>query len=451
MRLTIIHPCIGRREGQRYMRGWQMEPLPAALIAGLTPNDVDIRFYDDRMEKIPFEEPTDLVALSVETYTARRSYQIASEFRRRGIPVVMGGFHATLCPEEVAEYAESVVVGEAESSWSRVIDDYRSRTPEKFYRQNSRPALTGLKYDRRIFEGKRYLPIGLVEAGRGCHFTCEFCAIQSVFSNSHVRRPIGDVISELKELRKRNRGVFFVDDNFASNIPAAKEFLRELFPLKLKWVTQMSIDAAHDEEFLDLLSRSGCQGVLIGFESTNTENLRSMNKSFATGQGGFEPALEKLKKYKIRVYATFVFGYDHDTPKTFDETLDFALRHKFYIAAFNHLTPFPGTPLMSRLKRENRILSETWWMDESYTYNVIPFQPKNMTPDELQSRCVETRRKFYSIPNIFRRSVDPVNRSNAFMFSQFFPINFMHLKEVSIRNFYPLGDETWSEPLLKAQ
>src|SRR6202795_3291185 len=147
MRLTLVHPCIGRRKGQPYIRTWQMEPLAPATLAGLTPRDRDteIRFYDDRTESIPFEEPTDLVAISVETYTAKRSYQIASEYRRRGVPVVMGGFHATLCPDEVARYAEAVVCGEAEILWPRVIDDARHGKLEKFYRQSGRPSLADLK------------------------------------------------------------------------------------------------------------------------------------------------------------------------------------------------------------------------------------------------------------------------------------------------------------------
>src|SRR5689334_19284987 len=125
-RLTIVHPCVGRFPGmKRYIRTWRMEPLPAALIAALAPPDVEKRFYDDRLETIPFDEPTDLVAISVETYTAKRAYQIASEYRRRGVPVVMGGFHAMLCPDEVAEYADSVVVGEAEGVWPEVMDDFR--------------------------------------------------------------------------------------------------------------------------------------------------------------------------------------------------------------------------------------------------------------------------------------------------------------------------------------
>jgi len=123
--LTLVHPCIGRRVGQRYMRTWQMEPLPMAVIAAHTPRGVDIAFYDDRMEAIPYDRPTDLVALSVETYTAKRAYQIASEYRRRGVPVVMGGFHAKLCPDEVGRYADAVVIGECEGLWPRVVDDFR--------------------------------------------------------------------------------------------------------------------------------------------------------------------------------------------------------------------------------------------------------------------------------------------------------------------------------------
>ncbi|MEY2429451.1 MAG: hypothetical protein QOJ40_2336, partial [Verrucomicrobiota bacterium] len=151
MKLTIIHPCIGRKPGQKYIRTWQMESLPAATLAGLTPKDVEVRFYDDRMETIPFDEAADLVAISIETYTARRAYQIATEYRKRRVPVVMGGFHATLCPEEVALYAEAVVCGEAEQVWPRVIDDARHLRLEKFYRQTGRTSLKGLKPDRSIF------------------------------------------------------------------------------------------------------------------------------------------------------------------------------------------------------------------------------------------------------------------------------------------------------------
>ena len=450
MRLTIVHPCIGRRPGQKYIRTWQMEPLPAATLAGLTPKDIEVRFYDDRMETIPFDEPADLVAISVETYTARRAYQIASEYRRRGVPVVMGGFHAMLCPEEVARYAESVVVGEAEDVWPRVIDDARHGALDKFYRATQRPSLSELKPDRSIFRGKNYLPIGLVEAGRGCHFKCEFCAVQTVFNSTQTRRPIDRILAELEPLKHEKKLFFFVDDNITSNIEQAKEFFRALIPLRIRWVSQSSINAAHDDEFLELLTRSGCQGVLIGFESLNAANLKGMNKSFNTMRGGFERALENLRRHRIRIYGTFIFGYDGDTPESFRETVAFAKEHAFYIAAFNHLTPFPGTPLYARLQSEGRLLYDAWWLDERYSYNRIPFQPRGMPPELLQQNCVGARRAFYSWRSIIQRSFDAVNRSDAFMWRNFFLINALHRADVSLRDHYPLGDESWHGQLLMA-
>lgn len=450
MRLTIIHPCIGRRRGERYIRTWQMEPLPAAAIAGLTPPGVEVRFYDDRMERIPFDEPTDVVAISVETYTAKRAYQIASEYRRRGVPVIMGGFHATLCPEEVAHFAEAVVVGEAEAVWAQVLADAERGTLQPYYRGEQRPSLRGLRPDRTIFKGKRYLPIGLVEAGRGCHFRCDFCAVQTVFHHSQTRRPADEILEEIAGLRDK-RLIFFVDDNITSNMAEAKAFFRELARLKVHWVSQASINAAYDEEFLELIAASGCEGVLIGFESLNPENLRKMNKGFNMMKGGFEGALANLRRHRIRLYITFVFGYDEDTPESFAPTVDFALAHKFYIASFNHLTPFPGTPLYARLEQEGRLRYDAWWLDARYRYNEIPFEPAKMTPAQLQAGCLAARRAFYSHRSIWRRGLDEVNRSSAKMWWHYYGINYLFRAEVGQRDGYPLGDESWQGELIPAR
>ncbi len=221
-----------------------MEPLPVAVLSALTPEDVEQRFHDDRLEPIPYDEPTDLVAISTEVYTAKRAYQIASEYRRRGIPVVMGGFHATLFPKEVQRYAESVVLGEAEDLWAKVIDDYRSGTPRKVYRSEARPSLERSTPDRNIYNGKRYLPIGLVEAGRGCKFSCEFCAIQSFFHSSHCRRPAGQIVQEIQKIRDRSKLIFFVDDNLGADRTAARELLEALIPQNIRWVSEASINTA---------------------------------------------------------------------------------------------------------------------------------------------------------------------------------------------------------------
>ena len=452
MKLTLVHPCIGRRaHDRRYIKSWQMEPLAPAVLAHLTPPDIEVRFHDDRLEAIPFDEPTDLVALSIETYTARRSYQIASEYRRRGVPVVLGGFHATLCPDEASRYAEAVVVGEAEEQWPRLLDDFRAGRMQRLYRSDVRPALTEAVPDRRIFRGKRYLPIALVEAGRGCHFRCDFCAIQTAYDATQVRRPVASIVDELRRLRATGKEFFFfVDDNITSNLEEAKELYRALIPLRIRWVSQGSINAAHDEEFLELIVRSGCEGLLVGFESLHEANLRAMNKAWNGAHGGMEQALANLRRHCIRLYATFVFGYDEDTPRTFLDTVAFAKRHAFYIAAFNHLTPFPGTPVYAHLAEQGRLRYDEWWMDPGYAYNEIPFRPARMEAHELARHCLEARASFFSLPSILRRFADPVNRANFLMARHFPLINLLIRREVHQRDRLPLGDEGYVGELLPA-
>jgi hypothetical protein len=425
MRLTLVHPAVGRQPGVNYMRTWQMEPLPIALLAALTPSDVEISFHDDRMEPIPFDRPADLVAIPVETYTAKRAYQIASEYRRRGVPVVMGGFHATLMTARCGRL-------------------------KPIYRSNSQPDLGQVRYDRTLFRGRRYLRLGLIETGRGCRFPCEFCAVQTFFQRTARHRPIDAIVSEIAALKAEKSLFFFVDDNFAADLGFAGELAEALAPLGVRWVTQMSINAAHDEGFLAKLAASGCAGVLIGFESLDEKVLRNMRKTFNTMRSGFAGALANLRRHGIRVYGTFVFGYDGERADSFDEAAEFAIDHRFYLAAFNHLTPFPGTPLFERLKREGRLIYDRWWLDERYGYNGIPFQPLAGAPDDIRTGCLRARRKFYSWASMARRAIDPVNRADAFMFRNFFVINGMHRVEVAKRDHFPLGDPTWNGTLLKA-
>jgi radical SAM superfamily enzyme YgiQ (UPF0313 family) len=449
-RLTIVHPCVGRTVGmKRYIRTWKMEPLPAAMIAALIPRDVEKRFYDDRLEAIPYDEPTDLVAISVETYTARRAYQIASEYRSRGVPVVMGGFHATLCPEEVKQYCESIVLAEAETLLPELIDDYRHGRPRKVYQSTARPALT-VSPDRSIFRGKRYLPIRLVEFARGCRFKCDFCAIQSYYGATHNHRPVDRVIAEIRQVRRWGQMIFFIDDNITSSLDEAKELMRALIPLKVRWVSQSAINVAHDEEALELMKRSGCQGVLVGFESLDPNSLRQMNKGFNMVGGGAPRAMATFRRHGLRIYGTFVFGYDHDTAETFNTTVEFAKQQGMFIAAFNHITPFPGTPLYERMQAEGRLLYDAWWLDDRYRYNMIPFQPKQMSPRELADHCVAARRSFYSYSSIFRRAATRTNLQSPFMLLNFLAINAMHQWDIEGRNGLPLGDKNWHGSLIKA-
>ena len=449
-RLTMVHPCVGRRRGMRgYIRTWQMEPLPVATLAALCPPDIERRFYDDRLESIPFDEPCDLVAMSVETYTARRAYQIASEYRRRGVPVVMGGFHATLCPDEVGRYADSVVIGEAEALFPQVIEDWRHGRGQWVYRSPQRPRSLHIMPDRSLFVGKRYLPISLVETARGCAFSCEFCAITAAFKATQNRAPIERVIEELRRLKRPRRLFFFVDDNIVSNLAGAKELFRALIGEGIRWVGQASSNVAWDEECLDLMKRSGCQGVLIGFESLDPEQLAQMNKSWNLARGGPAGALANLRRHGLRVYGTFIFGYDHDTEASFDQAVDFARDQGMFIAAFNHLTPFPGTPLYTRLEAAGKLRFPAWWLDADYRYGMAPFTPERLSPQRLEQLCTAARRRFYGWPSIFSRARHKIHWQDPWMLMNFLVINAMHRSDVVGRNRLPLGDEAWNGTLLE--
>jgi radical SAM superfamily enzyme YgiQ (UPF0313 family) len=215
-------------------------------------------------------------------------------------------------------------------------------------------------------------------------------------------------------------------------------------------VSQCSIEAAHDEELLDLMKASGCKGLLIGLETLEEQNLKVMSKGFNALGGGFARAMENLRRRSIGVYGTFVFGYDHDDASTFQSAVEFAVANGFYLAAFAHLMPLPGTALYDRLGREGRLLYDKWWLDPSYTFNKVAFRPAKMTPDELRHRCLDARRAFYSWSSILRRGFSKTNRTDGLMWRTFFPLNLMHRAEIPKRDGHPLGDLAWQGQLLEA-
>jgi radical SAM superfamily enzyme YgiQ (UPF0313 family) len=409
MILTLIYPSVGRKENTPYVRAWQMEPLSMALLASLTPPEIEVRFYDDRLEDIPFDEPTDLVAISVETFTALRAYKIAREFRSRGVPVVMGGYHATLLPDEVAAEADAVVVGDAEPIWAGMLDDARHRRLERRYDGQGRRALRGLRPRRDVFAGKRYQKITLVEFARGCHFQCDFCSITAFHGASQNHRPADEVAAEMAATGSRR--FFIVDDNIVSQPARARELCRALLPLDVHWVGQASIHIARDHELLALLAKSGCLGVLIGMESLDPANLRDMGKGWNLAGGDYAESLRRFRDHGLAVYGTFVFGYDHDDRRLVKRSVEFAREQKLFLAAFNQLVPFPGTPLYGRLEREGRLLKPRWWLDPDSRVGDVSFRPKKLEPRELEELCLESRREFYNWGSICERLCD--RRANA--------------------------------------
>ncbi len=452
LKLLLVHPCVGRHPGQqKYIRTWKMQPLPPAQVSAIAKKamgkHVEVSFQDDRFEPIDTSAPADLVCMSVETYTARRCYQIASAYRERNVPVVMGGFHASLCPEEVQRFAESVVVGEAEVTFPQLLDDFQSGKPQRIYSSGERPEFR-IKPDRSIYGNRPYLKIGLIEYSRGCRFTCDFCAISSVFKASHTHSDVGQVIEELEEVHRPGELIFFIDDNFASDPDSAMQLCDALKGRGVRWVSQASSTVAWNPDLLDAMRESGCQGVLIGLESLDESALLQMRKGFNLRHGGHSETLARLREARLRVYGTFIFGYDSDTPEVFDRTVDFAISQGLFIAAFNHITPFPGTPLYARLQSEQRLRYDSWWLDQNYRYNEIPFHPAGMDPESLELGCLAARRQFYSLKGIRSRFWNNSNnRLGTRMAFNYWLINLMHQRDVVGRSGLPLGDMNDPTPL----
>lgn len=434
MKVTFIRPNLSARRSID-----ALEPLCFAILKGLTPPDVETVLHDERLEDIPFDEPTDLVALTVETYTARRAYQIADEYRKRGVKVVLGGYHPTFLPEEGLEHADAVVKGDAEGVWERVLADTQARRLSGIYTAEKLHPLNGLSFDRSIYAGKKYGPMRMVQYGRGCKWNCDFCSIRAFYGTSLRQRPVQEVVAELEAINPRH--VFLVDDNIFVDIARAKELFRALTPLKLQWSTQVSIDVAKDDELVDLMAASGCTVITIGFESLDERSLLQMGKHWNTRFGGYDAAIARLRDAGIMIYGTFLVGYDHDTTASFDAAVEFSQRHRFMLANFNPLTPMPGTPLLDRLRAEGRLIWDKWWLAPEYRYGHATFNPKGMTADELTEGCFEARKKFYAPLSIAKRMLDhKTNARSLHRVGLHLAANFISRREILAKQGLGLGE-----------
>lgn len=403
MNIALIRPCIGRPRPGEFEKG-AIEPLTLAVLAALTPPDVRVRMHDDRVEPIPFDEPTDLAAITVETFTARRAYQIAAEYRRRGVPTVCGGMHPSLHPQEAARHFDAVVTGDAEGVWAQLLADARAGRLQPRYDALPAPPQGGLLPRRDIFSGKRYLPLSLVQFSRGCPHACTFCAPAVYFNRRQLFRAIDDVVREIAEQKLST--VMFVDDNLTAVRPAASELFAAIKPLRIRWASQGGLDMAEDPKFMDLMMRSGCAGHLVGIESTDPAALASMNKVRNLGVN-YDRRLEVFRDFGMQLWAAFTVGHDTDTPESIARLCDWAIEKRFAFAAFNLLMPYPATPFYRQLERERRLLFDgAWWNHPDYRYNHAAFRPARMSPDALTRACFDAWDRFYSWRGILKRLRD---------------------------------------------
>ena len=433
-RLTLLRPNMGN-----YRSTDGLPPLSMSILAARTPKDIEITFYDDKIEVIPEDDRPDLVAMTVETFTARRAYDLASRYRALGVPVVMGGYQPTFLPEEALLHADAIVIGDAEGSWEQLLSDFRKGTLQRTYTGGNSRSLKDFVLDRSIFTGKRYMPVEPIQYGRGCRFACDFCSIRTFYKDDIRARTAQSVAEELKQLNTKKL-IFFVDDNLYNSKSALNELLEAIQPLKLRWSCQISIDVAKDERQLDRMAEAGCVFALVGFESLSTINLKQMGKPWNRVAGDYLSVVKKFHERGMAVYGTFVFGYDGDTVETIQDSLDFAMEAKLEIANFNPLTPTPGSPLYERLKQDKRLLSPQWWLDPNYRYGDPIFVPKSMSPDEFSRTCFEVKKSFYSWKSIVHRVLGSNTRFDCFRTGIVGLANVVSRREIMRKQYRALGE-----------
>ena len=429
-KITFIRPNLSGLQSKD-----AMQPLAFAVLAALTPKDIELELYDEKVEKIPLNLNTDFIAMSVETFTAKRAYYLSSIFRKRGIKVLMGGCHPTIMPEEAKEYCDSIVIGEPEKIWGEIIDDFKKGKLKKTYKDTKPVDITNLIYDKSIFKGKKYLPVLPIQFSRGCNKDCDFCCVKSILGSGIRYRSIDCIIDEIKSCKEKY--FFFVDDNLFTNKNKLIELLEKLIPLKIKWSCQMSIDIGRQEDLLLLMEKSGCISVFIGFESLSIKNLNLMNKYTNINYSDYQNIIKRIKRHNILVYGAFILGYDYDSKNVFEEVTNFTINHKFFLANFNLLMPFPKTRLYDRLKEEKRLIYDKWWLDNDYRYGNSFFIPKLMTAKELSNGCYKSRLKFNSIFNEIYRAFDL--KSNTNHLKIFLMSNYVSKKEILKKQGIKLG------------
>jgi radical SAM superfamily enzyme YgiQ (UPF0313 family) len=406
MKILLISPA---RDKHAYTnKGIMIPQLALFILEGLTPKKHQVRIVEEEYMPVDFEEECDVVGISFMTSNAHRAYNISKEFKKRGKTVIMGGIHPTILPDEAIQYADAVVIGEAEGVWEQVLEDIENNCLKKKYHVKD-PDLT--RYVPKNFsalKSKKLFNLVPILTTRGCPYNCSFCCVSKIFGKKIKHMPVENVVRDIVESKAKR--FIFLDDNIIGNPNYAKKLFAAIKPLKIGWLGQASISFAKNTELMQLAKDSGCKGLFIGLETVDESQLKNMKKLDGTIEN-MEKALRKIRKMGIVIQASVIFGFDNDTHHIFGNTLKFLIKNHVCSASFNILTPYPGTSIYEEFKKNGRIINDRW---EYYDHHTVVFRPANMTPLELQLGKINAKEKFYSIHSIIKRFRG--NLSNPFIY-----------------------------------
>jgi radical SAM superfamily enzyme YgiQ (UPF0313 family) len=403
MKLLLVEPAVDNVRAKRKKsvigpKIFRTPPLGLMVVAALTPRDLQVEIIDEHTQKLNLNTDADIVGINVNACSSRRAYHISEQFRKKGRKVILGGFHVTFNQKEASKQADSIVIGEAEAVWKDVIKDFKNDNLKKLY--------DGTKYEnlsipiprRDLVRSKGFYFENVIQATRGCPSKCDFCGINHFFGGKFKKRPVPEVIKDIKSMKGFR--FLFTDDNLTADPIYAKRLFKALIPLKKKWMGMTNTTIAKDDELLRLARKCGCVGLFLGLESIHQENLKNSQK-YLNAVDEYKSIIRKLHDYGIAVAGGTMFGFDNDSLDTFKRSLNFYLDSGIDIIQVSPLTPFPGTPLYSKLKKEKRIITSNF--DDYDIYKVV-FKPKQMSPEDLEEGLQYLRKNFYTFKNVVRRT-----------------------------------------------
>lgn len=402
MKVALISPKgpLYRSRGGIFRKSLRYQPLTLTTLAALAPPELGIEFelIDEGIGDVPDDLQADLVGMTVITGSSTRAYELSAHLRRRGIPVVLGGPHVTLLPQEAMQHADAICTGYAEESWPQLLRDFAQGQMHARYAQAPDFKLDNLPFARRdLLDGRRFITQAVFEATRSCGHACEFCVAPAAWGRKQFQKPVEHVVQDIRRVGKRR--VIFIDLNLVSDRNYARSLFEALVPLKIRWFGLATSLIGRDPELMELMARSGCSGLLIGFESISRQGLVDINKSFNDPRL-YRSLIQDLHHLGISIQGCFVFGNDHDDTSVFEQTADFVNDTGIDLPRFAILTPFPGTPLFNRMSAEGRILTRDW---ERYDGQHVVFQPRQMSVRELQEGHERAWKAVYSRRAIVRR------------------------------------------------